>query len=147
MQVLSGKTIQGEDGDEEDSLGDLSLSKRKSTASLNSIQSKDKVGVEEMPKKGKEKQRKGKGERKKVSKRPLLVASTPEPSISELGPVGDTFSDYAMEDGGRSSDVFTSENEGSVKDFSLEKLDIEDDSQGASLFLYTGLTLIAPIRC
>jgi len=136
MQVLSGKTIQGDDGDEEDCLGDLSLSKRKSTVSLNSIQSSDNDGVKEMPKKGKGKQRKGKGGRKKVSKSPLVVGSTPEPSPSELGSVGDASGSgyYTSEEGGRLGDAFNSENEGSAMNFDMNRLEIEDDSQGASLF-------------
>ena len=82
--------------------------KRKLNTSLNLIQSKDNNGVKGMPKKAKEKQWKGKVECKKVSKRLLLVASTPEPSPSELDSVGDTSSYYASEEGSRVSDASTS---------------------------------------
>jgi hypothetical protein len=129
LQLLSGKTIQGDDsGDEEDRHGDLSVSKRKSTSSLNSIQSNDNHGVEEMPRKVKgEKKRKSKRERK-VSKSPLAVEPTPE--LEEPVPVGDT----ASEGGGTSdftSDSRTSEGEDSSSMSSqMEDLDIYEDPQG-----------------
>lgn len=96
MQLLSKKTIQGDDSDdEEDHCGDLSISKRKLSSSLHSIHSNNKQRVEEMPQKGKGgKQQRSKHQRK-VSRSPLVIAEPEEPvpvdnTASEGGGMSDT---------------------------------------------------------
>lgn len=136
MQLLSGKTIQGDDSDaEEDRHEDLSVSKRKSTSSLHSIQSSDKHGVEEMPQKGKRgKQQRSKRQRK-VAKSPLVVAEPEEPvpvddTATEGGGMSDAFTSGG--ESGRTSDAFGSEGEesSSSMNFNMDDLNIDEDPQG-----------------
>lgn len=149
IQLLSGQVLLGDD---EDSYEELSVSKKRSTSSLNSNNGNEAEEGGNDNRKGKGKKTKGKKATKRQqnrpSKRPVVLETTPEPPESSSAltairdPDGQTACDDDASDGGtnsnsRMSDDFTSDSEGSAMDLDNNQICIQSAKsllQGASPF-------------